>query len=336
MHIINANLQQSVSYQYERQQTSVIASVAQASEQQDDQQSLPTPNERANSRAFSHPAQAYAYGQPEHAVAKGDSPEQKASEALAHANQLQLRLAVLMLERLSGRSVDLSEPLDPDPITTITKSSDPAQLSDSDLNLNLVHVSESESLSYQSSGLVTTADGREINFSYKMQLSRQFSSFSLSALNAKQDDPLLLLKSEPEPFAAKTPPRELPQTSPGSGYLVVDKDQDGEYSGEEELLGGSNGDGFAALAELDEDGNGFVDEGDSQFFTIYLYEPGKPLSSLLQAGIGALSLSAQETPFHLQGGVQANGSPQARMVASSFALLENGGVAGLHQVDLFG
>ena len=49
----------------------------------------------------------------------------------------------------------------------------------------------------------------------------------------------------------------------GSGYLALDKNEDGIINDGSELFGTGNGDGFADLARYDEDGNGWIDENDS-------------------------------------------------------------------------
>ena len=41
----------------------------------------------------------------------------------------------------------------------------------------------------------------------------------------------------------------------GSGYLALDKNGDGTINDGSELFGTRNGDGFADLAQYDEDGN---------------------------------------------------------------------------------
>ena len=56
----------------------------------------------------------------------------------------------------------------------------------------------------------------------------------------------------------------------GSGYLALDKNEDGIINDGSELFGTGNGDGFADLARYDEDGNGWIDENDSILSLIHI------------------------------------------------------------------
>lgn len=330
MHIISSQQQHAVSYQYQRQETTLTASaplIAPATEPPKNE--APPTSEQPTEPTID--ALLVNENKREHVTAS------LADDALALTNNLFLRIAALILEKITGHAIETIDhdafEIDPsqNPIETPSEAPPPEQL-----NLSMVHVAESESLHYQSSGSVTTADGREIQFNYRMQMARQFESFSLSAGIGKPTDPLLFVRpaSAPTlnpPSAPQDSPVALPQTASGSGYLIQDHDGDGQFSGKEELIGGLSGNAFGDLSAMDEDGNGFIDEGDTAFFNIYIYEPGKPLQSLQQAGVGALSLSTQATPYHYKQGDDT----YARMVASSAALMEDGRVAGLHQIDLF-
>lgn len=348
MHIIGSQLQQSVSYQYQRQETRITAQVIQdAPAERTDTNTIRQPNENANLRAFEHPPMQHGLNKQQVSDVEKGNQSGLAEEIEELTADFQLRLMALILEKLTGRAIEwmdsreLSNDNDSEEVTdalATTTAEPPQKQQDTpqQLTISLVSVNESESLSYQAAGGVKTADGREINFSFNMEMSRSYSAMSLTATSGQPDDPLLLVLpwSKPELAPAEEDEQQdiaIPKTSPGSGYLVLDKNGDGEFSGKEELIGGLTGNAFAELAAMDEDGNGFIDEGDKAFFDIMFYEPDKPLESLLKVGVGALSLSATETPYHYK----KNDDTYAEMVASSFALMENGGVAGLHQVDLY-
>jgi len=344
MHIVSSQLQQAVSYQYERQQAqlSVAASPARSStvsNRQPSPSAIQQPNENANPRAF----QASSHGLAQAEKATSSPIDSQLEQAIGYSEDVQLRVLVLLLERLTGRTVEL---MDPEQLTSLDAQSSEerpappqpvAEPAAEQLDLNMVYISESESLNYQSSGSVTTADGRQLSFSYQMQMSRSFEAFSLVTKQGEANDPLLLVlpgsnaSLQPNADNAAGEQVALPTPASGSGYLVIDTNGDGKYSGKEELIGGSSGNAFAELAAMDEDGNSFIDEGDTQFFDIYYYQPGNSLQSLQQVGVGALSLAAAATPYHYKQGDET----YAEMVASSVALMEGGGVAGLHQIDLF-
>ena len=58
-----------------------------------------------------------------------------------------------------------------------------------------------------------------------------------------------------------------------------------------------SGNGFAELAQYDEDGNSFIDEGDSIYGQLSVWRPGKGLVALADVGVGAIYLHPVETQF---------------------------------------
>lgn len=52
---------------------------------------------------------------------------------------------------------------------------------------------------------------------------------------------------------------------PGSGFLAVDKNDDGKINNGKELFGPNAGNGFDELAKYDADGNQWIDESDPIF-----------------------------------------------------------------------
>ncbi|MGI6434133.1 MAG: hypothetical protein ACOX0F_02005 [Syntrophomonadaceae bacterium] len=68
-----------------------------------------------------------------------------------------------------------------------------------------------------------------------------------------------------------------------------------------ELFGPSTGNGFAELALYDEDGNGWIDEGDSVYARLKIWskdeEGNDRLISVSDAGVGAIMLGNIDTPF---------------------------------------
>ena len=90
----------------------------------------------------------------------------------------------------------------------------------------------------------------------------------------------------------------------GSGYLALDKNEDGIINDGSELFGTGNGDGFADLARYDEDGNGWIDENDSIWSKLKIWckdEKGNDvLYKLSDKGVGAICLQNVSTDFTLQ------------------------------------
>lgn len=64
---------------------------------------------------------------------------------------------------------------------------------------------------------------------------------------------------------------EISSLGKGSGFLALDKNGDGIINDGTELFGTKSGDGFADLAEYDEDGNGWIDEDDGIFSQLRIW-----------------------------------------------------------------
>lgn len=130
----------------------------------------------------------------------------------------------------------------------------------------------------------------------------------------------------------------------GSGYLALDKNEDGIINDGSELFGTGNGDGFADLARYDEDGNGWIDENDSIWSKLKIWckdEKGNDvLYKLSDKGVGAICLQNVSTDFTLQGdrtardgATEANATNGAIRKTGIF-LYENGNVGTVQHVDM--
>ncbi len=207
---------------------------------------------------------------------------------------------------------------------------------------------ESEQTTFNASAVVKTADGREINVSVSLNLSRSFSSqteLHIRAGNAQLADPLVI---NFDGSAAALGERsfefdldcdgELDLISflkPGSGFLALDLNQDGTINNGSELFGVSNGDGFAHLAQYDEDGNGWIDENDSVFDRLQIWTKDSNgndvLFALAQKGIGAICLANIATSFAMKN--SAN-ELDGQLRSSGIFLRENGTAGTIQQIDL--
>ena len=121
----------------------------------------------------------------------------------------------------------------------------------------------------------------------------------------------------------------IPQLKNGAGFLALDKDSNGKIDNGNELFGANTGDGFAELKQFDEDGNSWIDENDSIFNSLLIWEKNKDgndsLIALGQAGVGAIYLSAVDSKFLYASGINKE---YAMLKQSSFYLKEDG-TAGL-------
>lgn len=209
--------------------------------------------------------------------------------------------------------------------------------------------SESEQTRFAASGTVKTADGREISFQLELSMNRAYHAESDVSIRlgdaARKTDPLVLNFSgtaaqlTDQRFAfdlnADGKQEQINFVAPGSGFLVFDRNQDGKINDGSELFGPGTNDGFAELAVLDDDKNGWIDENDAAFGKLQVWSRDgsgqDQLQSLAAAGVGAIALSRVETPFDLK----TNANELLGQIRSSGIFLQEDGAAGtIQQIDL--
>lgn len=207
--------------------------------------------------------------------------------------------------------------------------------------------SETETTSFSAAGVVRTADGAEIRFELGVQMSRSYSesvSVQFRAGDQRVKDPLMIDFAGPAAalsdmrFAfdldADGQAEQVPLAG-GRGFLAFDRNANGRIDDGRELFGPATGNGFDELAALDDDGNGWLDEADAAWKSLYVWQPdaaGKgTLQSLAAAGIGAFHLGSVSTPFSLN---NAANETLGLMRATGVYLREDGGVGTVSQVDL--
>jgi hypothetical protein len=176
---------------------------------------------------------------------------------------------------------------------------------------------ETESTSFSAQGIIQTSDGRKINFTVNLEMSREYSqetSLSYRAGDAVQKDPLVInfTGSAAELTNAKFAfdldidgtQDNISFLQPGSGFLVLDNNQDGIVNDGSELFGPGTGDGFSELAKYDEDHNNWIDENDSIYSRLSVWTKNESgtdqLSSLQEKSVGAIYLSNISTLFDLK------------------------------------
>ncbi len=207
---------------------------------------------------------------------------------------------------------------------------------------------EQESSAVAFSGVVRTADGREIAFDVGLHMQREFyeSSVAYTAQTAPLSDPLVItyngnaadLTTEKFAFDLNMDGMEeqISFVSPGSGgFLALDKNKDGRITDGGELFGPQSGDGFAELARYDDDRNGWIDAADQIYYDLSVWEKdadgGDRLTALVDTGIGAIYLNAAETPFRI---TDAENQTLGQVRATSVYLTEDGGAGTVQRIDL--
>ncbi|HHW22948.1 MAG TPA: hypothetical protein GXX26_08730 [Clostridiaceae bacterium] len=206
---------------------------------------------------------------------------------------------------------------------------------------------DSEKMSFSSSGSVTTADGRVIDFNLSFHVSREFireETLSIRAGDALIDPLVINFKNSSATLGDRNysfdidldgNPDTIAFTGYGSGFLALDLNNNGIIDDGSELFGPRSGNGFEELAEWDQDKNGWIDENDEIFSRLRIWtldETGnKTLLALGQAGVGAIYLGNVRSEF----GLKTETNEQLGQIRSSGIFLKETGEAGTTQhVDL--
>lgn len=250
------------------------------------------------------------------------------------------RIAALTIESVAGRRLDwrnrVAEAQSGQPARA--EGRQPAR--EQEITRRTEFYAESEQLSFRARGTVELEDGRSIEFSVSLDLSREFYSYSSTTGSGKAQDPLVV-NYDGEPARIDSGKvafdlnsdgnlEEIPFVAGGSGFLAFDANEDGKVNDGRELFGPSTGDGFSELAKLDSDGNGWIDEGDEAFSRLGVWSR-EGFSSLSELGIGAISVSSIETPFSYK---DEQNNLQAQLRRTGVFLTEDGGVGTVQQIDL--
>ena len=207
---------------------------------------------------------------------------------------------------------------------------------------------EKEDTSFSTVGKVKTADGREISFNVNVGMSREFQQYyqkDLELADFKMCDPLVInLDTDVAQLSdqnfyfdidADGEKDEIAQLNSGSGYLALDKNGDNTINDGSELFGTKSGNGFADLAQYDQDGNGWIDEGDAIWSKLKIWcknEKGEDvLYRLADKGVGAICLQNAATDFTLMG---ESGRTKGQIRNTGIFLYENGNVGTIQHVDV--
>jgi hypothetical protein len=208
-----------------------------------------------------------------------------------------------------------------------------------------------EGVAVSASGSVTTADGQRIDFTASLEMSRE--TYDEITVSVKAGDALI------DPLMIDTTGKGvqlsgvkfnfdlnadgvdelISRPSVGSGFLAYDKNGNGIIDNGSELFGPQSGNGFSELSRFDDDKNGWIDENDSIFNKLSVWQKNADgtdsLASLKDSGIGAIYLGHAASRFDL---TDAN-SPQGASVAgvlreTGVFLRENGQVGFVQEVDM--
>ena len=212
----------------------------------------------------------------------------------------------------------------------------------------VVTYEEHESTEFHAKGTALTEDGRSIDFSVDISMSRSYMEYMDVSIPISVNsllDPLIInvgsgiteISDQKFKFDlnADGTEEEISMLGKNSGFLSLDLNDDGVINDGSELFGTKSGDGFADLAVYDSDKNGWIDENDDIFDKLKVWfkdEDGKDiLMNLKEADIGAIYLGEAATEFTLGGA----GFRQDGVIRSTgFFLKESTGIGTVQHVDL--
>lgn len=285
-------------------------------------------------------------------------------------NDPRMQLLIHMIEALTGRKIKILSMKDLQPQTLPAEqiqdpnqaaAEQPAQTSAGfgvEYERHETHY-EAERTSFSAQGVVKTADGRESAFSLQLNMSREHleqTDVSVRLGDAAQQakDPLVInfsgsaaqLTSTKFSFDldADGKTEQISFVAPGSGFLALDKNQDGKINNGSELFGPASGNGFSDLAAYDKDGNRWIDENDAVFSQLKVWskdaQGNDQLASLKEAGVGAIYLGNAATEFSIlssgavAGGKDASNHLDGKIRSSGVYLSEDGVAGSVQQIDL--
>jgi len=177
--------------------------------------------------------------------------------------------------------------------------------------------SESQEMNFKAAGIVKTTDGREINFTTELNMSRQFASNTDIHIRAgdAQIDPLVInfdgqgTQLQPDrnfifDINSDGQNENLNFVDKSSGFLVLDNNSDGKINDGSEMFGPKTNNGFSELAEYDADKNGWIDENDAIFDKLQIWTKddngNDVLFALGEKGVGAIYLGNVTTNFDIK------------------------------------
>ncbi|MCR4287614.1 MAG: VCBS repeat-containing protein [Deltaproteobacteria bacterium] len=252
------------------------------------------------------------------------------------------KITVLKVERLSEEDIKVSVP-----------ATAPANQAPESQGWGLIYDShesykEEEQTVFAAQGIVRTKDGREIAFKAVINMQREFSQsedFTLRAGDAKKIDPLILnfsgnaasLTNAKFSFDLDSDGNDdkISFAGNGSGFLVLDLNNDGKAANGAELFGPSTGNGMAELSAHDSDRNSWIDEEDPVYADLLVWtkdESGADnLRGLKASGVGAIYLGYADTAFSIK---DSANNLNAQVVRTGVFLKEDNGVGTIQQLDL--
>lgn len=293
----------------------------------------------------------------ERAIAASALPAADGAERSEDGLAPKLFLIKQVLEDLFGFEIevyqpDAQDPAEAAPADAMRQPPRRAPTTGEGFELRLLRTrEESERLSVAAQGVVRTADGRELRVALQLDLQRDYRETSEIVMRGgseapQRKDPLVINLSassvafDRERIAfdldADGVAEQIPNVTAASGFLALDRSGNGRIDDGAELFGARSGNGFAELAQLDDDGNGWIDESDAAFTQLRIWrrdaQGGEQMQTLAEAGVGALHLGQAQGAFEIRDAAQ---NAVAEVRGTGLYLRESGQAGSLQQLDFF-
>ncbi|MCI5969000.1 hypothetical protein [Helicobacter sp.] len=130
-------------------------------------------------------------------------------------------------------------------------------------------------------------------------------------------------------------PNQIATLKKGSGFLALDKNNDGKINNGSELFGTKSGDGFKDLSIYDSNKDGKIDKEDPIYDKLRIWTPNSngegKLVGLGEKGVGVIYLNPQESEELMRG---KRGDLLGIKRKSADFLYDNGGKGKIHHIDL--
>jgi len=298
---------------------------------------------------------------------QGTKAQESRAENVAPANPVsdekvndpKLDLLMRIVERLTGQKIKVLDAGDIDKLARVDEDLAQTKLSPTDSQAlpqgwgveydYHEETHELERTSFTASGEILTADGKRVQFDLALQMHREYRqevSVSFRAGDAVRKDPLVInfdgnaaelsdMKFDFD-IDADGEADNISFVGPGSGFLALDRNGNGRIDDGSELFGARTGNGFAELAALDTDNNGWIDENDSVYSALRIWTRDAggvdQLSTLAERNIGAIYLGQTATPFDLK---DHQNRQHGQVLSTGVYLSENGKAGTIQQLDLF-
>jgi hypothetical protein len=203
---------------------------------------------------------------------------------------------------------------------------------------------EKQTIDFKSSAYIKTNKG-EFAIELSISLTQEFyiqNSMSLTFGNASLIDPLVIhygddtngldnISSLKFLFDLNNDGTldNIPLLKKGAGFLALDKNENGKIDNGSELFGPQTSKGFEELKLYDEDKNNWIDENDSIFKSLKIWQKDETgndnLIALSQAGIGAIYLANVTSGFSYKSSVEQTNA----VLANNSIYLKESGKAGM-------